>query len=128
VGVQLITYIQHWGLGSDSLGQGVSFGRGWDEDCRFQAWATLNISLHDEHHRHPRLPYYRVSLSAEAPRLPAGYVVLMFVSLVPPLWFKLLTPFLEQWRTQPDAAVSAGHRITCFGMDRPSGQAGEQMR
>lgn len=53
-GVQLITYIQHWGLGDDSIPDRIGFGRGWEEDCRFQAWITLSISLHDEHHRDSR--------------------------------------------------------------------------
>jgi alkane 1-monooxygenase len=115
-GVQIITYIQHWGLGAESLGGAVSYGRGWEEDCRFQAWITLNISLHDVHHREARLPYYRLALSPDSPRLPAGYVVLMFVSLVPPLWFALMRPSLQRWRESPMLPVSAGRRLTCFGL------------
>lgn len=113
-GVQLITYIQHWGLGDDP--RLVGHGRGWEEDCRFQAWITLNISLHDAHHLDSRLPYYRLSMAADSPRLPAGYVVLMFTSLVPRLWFHLMGPALAHWHLQPQAPVSAGRRLTCFGL------------
>ncbi len=76
-GVQLITYIQHWGLGDDSIPDRVAYGRGREEDCRFQAWITLNISLHDGHHRDSRRPYYRLELTPDSPRLPASYVLLM---------------------------------------------------
>jgi Fatty acid desaturase len=42
--IQLITYIQHWGLGDADIASQVDFGRGWEEDCQFQAWITLSIS------------------------------------------------------------------------------------
>jgi fatty acid desaturase len=113
-GVQIITYIQHWGLADDEAR--VGHGRGWEEDCRFQAWITLNISLHDVHHLESRLPYYRLAMATDSPRLPAGYVVLMFTSLVPSLWFHLMRPALEHWHRQPQAPVSAGRRLTCFGL------------
>jgi alkane 1-monooxygenase len=115
-GVQVITYIQHWALGDDSLGAAVSYGRGWEDDCQFQAWITLNISLHDVHHREPRLPYYLLRLAPDAPRLPAGYVVLMFVALVPPIWRWAMEPALARWLAFPSEPVSAGRRLTCFGL------------
>jgi alkane 1-monooxygenase len=115
-GVQLITYLQHWGLGADHLGERVAYGRGWEEDCRFQAWITLNISLHDGHHRDSRLPYYRLGMTPDSPRLPASYVLLMFASLVPPLWFAIMKPALAHWVRSPTSPLSAGRRLTCFGL------------
>lgn len=114
-GVQLITYIQHWGLGDDHVPDRVAYGRGWEEDCRFQAWITLNISLHDGHHRDARRPYYRLGLTADSPRLPASYVLLMFAAMVPPVWFRVMTPALGYWLRSPASPVSAGRRLTCFG-------------
>ena len=115
-GVQLITYIQHWALGADHLSERVAYGRGWEEDCRFQAWITLNISLHDGHHRDSRLPYYRLGMTHDSPRLPASYVLLMFASLVPPLWFGIMKPALAHWVRSPTLPLSAGRRLTCFGL------------
>ncbi len=115
-GVQIITYIQHWALGDDSLGSAVGYGRGWDDDCQFQAWVTLNISLHDGHHREPRLPYYRLELTPDSPRLPAGYVMLMFLALVPPIWRRAMEPALARWFESPAEPVSAGRGLTCFGL------------
>lgn len=115
-GIQLITYIQHWGLGDDSIVDRIAYGRGWEEDCRFQAWVTLSISLHDQHHRDSRRPFYRLDLSPDSPRLPAGYVLLMFASMVPSVWHRLMEPRLAQWIVAPDRPLSAGRRITCFGL------------
>jgi alkane 1-monooxygenase len=115
-GIQLITYIQHWGLGDDSIPDRTAYGRGWEEDCRFQAWVTLSISLHDQHHRDSRRPFYRLDLAPDSPRLPAGYVLLMFASMVPPVWRRLMEPRLARWILAPDRPQSAGRRITCFGL------------
>ena len=93
----------------------MGYGRGWEDDCQFQAWITLNISLHDVHHREPRLPYYRLQLTPDSPRLPAGYVMLMFLSLVPPIWRLAMGPALARWVEFPSEPVSAGRRLTCFG-------------
>ncbi len=115
-GIQLITYIQHCGLGDDSVPDRIAYGRGWEDDCRFQAWVTLNISLHDRHHQDSRRPYYRLELSPDSPRLPAGYVVLMFASLIPRVWRYVMEPALERWLRAPESPLSAGHRLTCFGL------------
>lgn len=115
-GIQLITYIQHWGLGDDSIPDRIGHGRGWEDDCRFQAWVTLSISLHDQHHRDSRRPFYRLDLSPDSPRLPAGYVLLMFASMVPSVWHLLMEPRLTRWILMPDRPQSAGRRITCFGL------------
>lgn len=114
-GLQLITYIQHWGLGDQAIGARVAYGRGWEDDCRFQAWVTLSISLHDQHHRDARRPFYRLNLSSDSPRLPTGYVLLMFASMVPSVWRRLMQPARARWLTNPAAPLSAGHRLTCFG-------------
>lgn len=115
-GIQLITYIQHWGLGDDSIPERIAYGRGWEEDCRFQAWVTLSISLHDQHHRDSRRPYYRLDLSPDSPRLPAGYVLLMFASLVPWVWRRVMEPARRHWLATPADPLSAGRRLTCFGL------------
>ena len=118
-GVQLINYIQHWGLGDDRLGSKAQHGYGWEDDCLWQAWVTLSISLHNGHHQQSRLPYYRVQLTPDSPRLPAGYVVLMVLCLFPTLWFRLMRPVLEHWESNPGNPRSPGRRLTCFSLYGP---------
>ncbi len=118
-GVQLITYIQHWGLGDDSIPDRIAYGRGWEDDCRFQAWVTLGLSLHDQHHRDGRRPFYRIEPSPDSPRLPAGYVLLMFASLVPSVWRRVMATSHQYWLSSPTSPISAGHQLTCFGLREP---------
>lgn len=115
-GMQLFTYIQHWGLGEDRLGASASRGYGWEDDCKLQSWMTMGISLHDAHHQSSHLPYYRVALTPDSPRLPAGYVVLMIVCLIPPLWRRVMLPALEHWQRNPSDPRSPGRDLTCFNL------------
>lgn len=113
LGVQVMTYIQHWGLGTDSIthaGPQIA----WEDDCQFQAWVTLHISFHQSHHRQPTLPFYRSGMSPGAPRLPSGYVVLIAVCLVPNIWRLLMRPALDYWQRQPMKPMSPGRRFSCF--------------
>jgi alkane 1-monooxygenase len=115
-GMQLFTYIQHWGLGDDRLGVDASCGFGWEDDCRLQSWMTLGISLHHAHHQSGQLSYYRVALTPDSPRLPAGYVVLMVLCLFPGVWRRLMMPALEHWQRNPNDPRSPGRDLTCFSL------------
>ncbi|MEJ8838119.1 fatty acid desaturase [Ramlibacter sp. AN1133] len=121
-GMQLFTYIQHWGLGDDRLGEIAARDYGWEDDCRLQSWMTLGISLHHAHHQSGHLPYYRVALTPDSPRLPAGYVVLMVLCLFPAQWRKLMLPALEHWQRNPNDPRSPGRALSCFSLyaDRPA--------
>jgi len=115
-GMQLFTYIQHWGLGDDRQGDRSSHGYGWEDDCRLQAWMTLGISLHHSHHQSTYRPYYSATLAGDSPRLPAGYVVLMVICLFPRLWRAAMRPALEHWERSPNDPRSPGRNLTCFNM------------
>lgn len=116
--VQIVTYMQHWGLGDDSFPSARKHEWGWEDDCRFQSWVTLNLSLHQAHHYTPGVPYFRVMLAEASPRLPAGYVLLMFAALVPPLWRRVMEPARTYWMTHPAQPLSSGRRVTCAAVYR----------
>ncbi|MCW5658810.1 MAG: fatty acid desaturase [Burkholderiaceae bacterium] len=117
-GFQVITYLQHWGLGDDSVDGSAQKQLAWEDDCRFQAWITLHISFHQAHHSASRVPYYRVVLEPDSPRQPAGYVLLMLLCLFPGLWRRLMRPVLDEWKRHPRQVLSPGRRLTCFSLYR----------
>jgi alkane 1-monooxygenase len=121
-GMQLVTYLQHWGLGEDQIADAPLRGLAWEDDCRFQGWMTLNLSLHQAHHDDAVRPYYALGLALHSPRLPAGYVLLMFAAVIPPLWRKVMLPALEYWRAAGTSPPSAGRRMTCVAVYRPAKQ------
>lgn len=112
--MQAITYLQHWGLGEDSVAEAREGQYAWEDTCQLQAWMTLSISFHQAHHLAPSRPYYLGCPAAGSPRLPAGYVILLIASLVPPLWRRLMRPALERWKSNPAAQLKPGRRLICF--------------
>ena len=111
--VQLVTYLQHWGLGDDSISDARGRDAAWEDDCRFQAWVTMGLSLHMSHHHEPRRPYHELSVLQGSPQPPVGYVLLMLAALVPPIWRRVMRPALDHWKASPTNRPSAGRRIIC---------------
>jgi alkane 1-monooxygenase len=111
--MQAMTYVQHWGLCFVDASDGKTRYHAWEDRCQVQTWVTLGISYHQAHHQHTAVPYYRQNPIPGAPLQPGGYVVLLFVSMVPPLWRMLMTPALERWRRTPFAQRSAGRLLLC---------------
>lgn len=112
--MQAITYLQHWGLGEDSVTGARDGQLAWEDGCKLQAWMTLSISYHQAHHLAPSRPFYLARPAADSPRLPAGYVILLFASLVPPVWRRLMLPALARWKLDPASQPKPGRRLVCF--------------
>ncbi len=123
--VQAINFIQHWGLGSDSVRDAGEGRYGWECRCLFQGWILLNIALHHSHHQDASTPYYLLAPHPGSPRLPGSYIPLLFVSMVPPLWHRLMGPVLDAWKRDPMLQREPkGWRIVCLPIlyeDRPTG-------
>lgn len=113
-GFHAITYLQHWGLSVEQVHGATPQPLAWEDSCRFQAWVTLNVSCHQAHHRDARRPFYLLVPERGSPRQPAGYLILLLLSLAPPLWRRLMVPVLDAWRQDPTQLPTQGRRLTCF--------------
>lgn len=113
--VQAMTYLQHWGLGEDSL-QRTQRERqwSWEDVCMLQAWLTVGLSLHQGHHDREGASFYRMEPVEDAPRLPGGYVPMLLISMVPALWFRVMVPALQQWKRNPHTSqATPDRRLVC---------------
>lgn len=116
--MNMIVYLQHWGLGTDNgVGGTKSDQVGWEDACRAQAWMTLNIAHHHEHHQRSSVPYYRLGMSGDGPVAPGGYAVMLLVAMVPPLWYRLMLPRLQGWMENPELQESAGRGLYCLNIN-----------
>lgn len=115
--IQLMAYIQHWGLGEANAEGLAKRPFGWEDACQVQAWLTLNLSFHESHHRTPSTPFYRLAISKNSPRLPAGYVVMMVAAFFPPVWRRLMAPALRHWQACPDQPLSVGRTLVCVNLN-----------
>ncbi|XSG83826.1 MAG: fatty acid desaturase [Methylohalobius sp. ZOD2] len=75
--LEAINYVQHWGLQRARGKPGPQHA--WYTDSWCSHYLILGLARHSHHHCRPGLPYYRLQVQSEAPRLPYGYFALMFM-------------------------------------------------
>lgn len=91
---EVITYIHHYGL---VRGDGEEAGpqHAWAHHCWLTNCLTFNNTFQSDHHLRPGTPYYKLHAMYGAPRLPASYLTMFCVALVPPLWRLLMDRRLD---------------------------------
>jgi alkane 1-monooxygenase len=102
--LELINYIEHYGLTRKHLGEGkyehVRPRHSWNASHRASNWLLINLQRHSDHHYKPdrRYPLLQTYDAAEAPQLPFGYPVMGIIALIPPLWRRTMHPRIREWR------------------------------
>jgi len=117
-----VTYVQHWGLGSDGPAASLKArDLAWDEDSKLQSWIILGINFHQQHHNNSRQAYYTYGATQGAPKLPADYALMVLACFVPALWRRIMDPVLLRWvasaKTEAgqSAAAVAGRQASMSG-------------
>lgn len=108
----LFTYNQHYGLIRRKLPDGrdeaFSFMNIWSSDRYFTARMAFGASRHAHHHLFPFCHYYKLRIIDGSPILPAGYFTIALVSLIPPLWRRLMDARVDAVFERRDALDSQG--------------------
>jgi alkane 1-monooxygenase len=110
--LELVNYIEHYGLTRRHLGDGkyerVLPHHSWNADQRASNWLLINLQRHSDHHYKPdrRFPVLQTYGQDEAPQLPYGYPMMTLTAMVPPLWKRIMNPRVKAWRKRhyPDIA------------------------
>lgn len=104
--LELINYIEHYGLTRRYLGRGryeqVGPHHSWNASHKASNWLLINLQRHSDHHYRPnrRFPVLQSFGPDEAPQLPYGYPVMSTVAMIPPLWRRMMNPRVREWRRQ----------------------------
>ena len=102
--LELINYIEHYGLTRKHLGDGQYEHQrkhhSWDCAQRATGWLLINVQRHSDHHYRPnkRYPLLQVFDEDEAPQLPFGYPIMGALAMIPPLWRRRMNPRVRAWR------------------------------
>lgn len=124
--LELVNYIEHYGLTRRHLGDGkyehVHPHHSWNSAHRASNWLLINLQRHSDHHYKPdrRFPLLQNYSDAEAPQLPFGYPVMTMLALSPTLWRKVMNPRVQKWRSQhyPDITDWAPYKNASNPMPR----------
>lgn len=94
--LEIVNYMEHYGLVRDPK-QRVMPRHSWNTNKRLSCWAMFNLTRHSHHHAQGAVRFEKLKPMPEAPEMITGYMASVLLTLVPPLWFKLMLPKLTHW-------------------------------
>jgi hypothetical protein len=94
--LEIVNYMEHYGMVRDPATP-VQPRHSWNTNKRISSWAMFNLTRHSHHHAQGEVPYQDLKPFPEAPMMINGYLTTIVVALIPPLWFKLMTPKVQEW-------------------------------
>lgn len=124
--LELVNYIEHYGLTRRHLGGGryehVLPRHSWNATQRASNWLLINLQRHSDHHTKPdrRFPLLQSHME-DAPQLPWGYPVMTALAMVPPLWRRAMNRRVRDWRRQHYPDISDWTAYNKAGNPMPAG-------
>lgn len=94
--LEIVNYMEHYGMVRNP-DLAVQPRHSWNTNRRISSWSMFNLTRHSHHHAHGEVPYQDLRPMPDAPQMINGYLTTIVVTLIPPLWHKLMTPKLLEW-------------------------------
>jgi alkane 1-monooxygenase len=102
VSLEIINYIEHYGLERAQLADGryerTTHLHSWNSNYLLTNLILFQLQRHSDHHENPKRRYQALRHYDESPQLPGGYAAMFLLALVPPLWFYWINPRVQQHR------------------------------
>jgi alkane 1-monooxygenase len=94
--LETVNYIEHYGLKRKLQPNGqyerVQPWHSWNSDYPLGRIILFELTRHSDHHYKSSKKYPTLRHIPESPQLPTGYPGMMLLSLIPPLWFRVINP------------------------------------
>jgi alkane 1-monooxygenase len=90
-----ITYSQHYGTKRELNGK-ITIMHSWQSNSFVSEYFSLGLIRHSDHHIHATATYPNLTSYETAPTLPLGYMAVLPLIWIPPLWFKMANPVLDK--------------------------------
>jgi alkane 1-monooxygenase len=90
-----ISYAQHYGLHRE-IGERINPVHAWQSNSILGEMFLLELTRHSDHHFHVTRTYPELESHIESPELPVGYYAIFSLTLIPPLWYKIMNPRVEK--------------------------------
>lgn len=100
--LETINYVEHYGLRRRILSNGrpepVLPAHSWNSDHEIGRIFLYELTRHSDHHYKSTRKYQILRHLDESPQLPFGYPGSLLLSLVPPLWFRVMDGRARAWQ------------------------------
>lgn len=97
--LETVNYIEHYGLTRKKLNEyryeDVQPKHSWNSDHIIGRIVLFELTRHSDHHKDPAKHYQVLETMDDALQLPTGYPSMMLLSLIPPVWFRVMNPRIE---------------------------------
>jgi alkane 1-monooxygenase len=98
--LETINYVEHYGLlrKKDSNGryERVKPHHSWNSNHTIGRIVLYELTRHSDHHFKSSKKYQVLESLEDCPHLPYGYPTSILLSLIPPIWFKIMNPLVEE--------------------------------
>jgi alkane 1-monooxygenase len=92
--LESVNYIEHYGLSRKEIAPGryekVRPEHSWNADNPLSRAVLFDLSRHSDHHANVARKYQLLQHFDASPQMPTGYPGMILLSLIPPLWFKVM--------------------------------------
>jgi len=78
--LEVVNYFEHYGL--RRVGKKVRPVDSWDSDSWLTLFALVGLSRHADHHAYAARPYQALRTWDESPKLPRGYIAMVFLVML----------------------------------------------
>ena len=99
--LEIINYVEHYGLRRKKLDNGkyeyVTHHHSWNSNFFLTNILLIHLQRHSDHHAFPKRRYQVLRHHDDSPQLPAGYASMVLLTLVPPLWKKVMNPIIDKY-------------------------------
>lgn len=102
--LEYINYIEHYGM-VRVPGKPVEPRHSWNSNKAVSGMVLYNLTRHSHHHSMGEKPFWDLRPYPNSPMMPYGYLTMIFIAWVPPLWRKMIDPKVLEWDrvySQPD--------------------------
>jgi alkane 1-monooxygenase len=109
--LESVNYIEHYGIGRKKKADGqyekVMHCHSWNSNHVLGRLALFELSRHSDHHYKASKNYQLLNHHDDSPQMPTGYPGMIILALIPPIWFKVVHPILEEEMQRMPAMVKA---------------------
>jgi len=91
--LESVNYLEHYGLRRRADKNGIMESIGYQHSWSgVSSPISFRIQRHSDHHAHKFRPYQILRRMDKAPTMPFEYIWMLFLILVPPMYFLVIDP------------------------------------
>lgn len=97
--LESVNYVEHYGL-IRVHGTRIEPRHSWNCNRFVSNLMLFNLPRHSHHHQFASKPFWQLENLDGTPTMPHGYLTMLIIALVPPIWNAKVEPLLHHWESE----------------------------